>query len=275
MRKDQNINIVAYAEDIVYPLNRQKINLIANAGWTSLVFSFFHLNNEGDIYYNDSLIIDSGKYKGSSSWPDDIAKLKRQGSITRISASLGGWEVGDFQTISSLYYRNNRTFEGTKLQQNFIRFRKLLPAIDAIDMDCENTYDLDSFIAFCRMLIEVGFKITFCPYTNLDFWIDSLAAIEKIHPNSVLSCNFQYYAGGYGNSHSDWAQAIIQHVPGFNTDNFIITGDWTNDPPDEVSSRFSKLKSMSYVGGGFIWNLDAIYPEKMDNYISAIKNAFR
>ena len=45
-------------------------------------------------------------------------------------------------------------------------FAATFPAIDGIDMDCEETYDVPSFAAFCKMLIGIGFGITFCPYIS-------------------------------------------------------------------------------------------------------------
>jgi hypothetical protein len=270
----KQIKIEAFAEGVVYPLDDQKINQIASAGWTSIILGLFHPHQDGTIYFNDTTIINNGVFIGDKAWPSSLSLLKGKGNLESLSASIGGGGVGDFKNIKNIYDKNNSSFEGTQLQKNFQTLKSQIGAIDIIDMDCEDLYDQNSFVAFCEMLIQIGFKISFCPYCFTDFWVGSLAAIEKTYPGSVVRWNLQCYDGGTGNNPQVWAKAIRDEIPDFNTTNFIIAGDWTNDTPKEVTSLFSKFENMDCAGGGFLWTLDAIYPDEMSNYINAIKEGF-
>ena len=89
-------------------------------------------------------------------------------------------------------------FCGTQLEKNCEVFRATFPAIDGIDMDCEETYDLPSFVAFSKMLAGMGFNLTFCPYdTNqMNFWTTALVQIEQAYPDVVKWWNLQCYDGG-------------------------------------------------------------------------------
>lgn len=69
-------------------------------------------------------------------------------TITALEASIGGWGVQDFENVKTIYQKNNKSFEGTLLQKTFGTFFTKFPAIRLIDMDMENTYDQDSFVAF-------------------------------------------------------------------------------------------------------------------------------
>ena len=73
----------------------------------------------------------------------------------------------DFETIKTIYNDNNNSFSGTQLEKNCKVFRATFPAIDGIDMDFKEAYDLPSFVDFCKMLIGMGFDITFCPYERI------------------------------------------------------------------------------------------------------------
>jgi hypothetical protein len=105
-------------------------------------------------------------------------------------------------------------------------FRATFPAIGGIDIDCEDTYDPPSFVAFCKMLIGMGFHITFCPFTNTDFWANALVQIDKAYPNAVKWWNLQCYDGGGENKPQDWADAIAKAAPGHQNEGYIVAGDW-------------------------------------------------
>jgi hypothetical protein len=275
-----NLNIAVYGQGILYPSSSLSALTpsIQQAGWTSVIFSLFHIGRtsagqiEGDIYYNDTLIISNGAYVGDSGWPAMVNNLKG-GLVTTLLASVGGatpW-VEDFQTIQAIYQGNSNSFEGTNLQANFNVLKKLFPAIDAIDMDCEETYDQVSFVAFCEMLIVAGFSITFCPYDSgeYDFWTGSLAELEEKYPGQVVWWNLQCYAGGSGNDPATWAGFITEALPGFNTDGYILASDWSRfwdsnydmwegDCPEAVAELLAPFAGDSAVGGAFIWTLDQI-----------------
>jgi len=274
------------------------------AGWTTIILGLFHIGNPkfgqqklGDIIFNDPpAIISDGKYQADPSWPGNVAKLKQGSSITKIYASVGGGPpVVDFATIAKIYEDNGGSFSGTALEANFQVLRTQFPAIDGIDMDCEETYDQTSFVAFCRMLTAMGFSLTFCPYDQTSFWTGALSALEKVEPGVVKWWNLQCYDGGTGNDPGDWADAITKAIPGFSTDGYVVAGDWSRwyntdidswegDCPSSVTSLISSFSKEPALGGGFIWNMDAILKygpdpagcgqaESMADYVKAVANA--
>jgi hypothetical protein len=264
------------------PLGPSEIaqNLAATqaAGWNTIILSLFHIGNPqnqgqswGDIIFNGSpMVVSQGQYVADASWPANVAALKQTGAITKVYASIGGGQpVVDFGTLQTIYEQNGNSFSGTMLEANFQVFRKTFPAIDGIDMDVEDTYDQPSFVAFCQMLIGMGFDITFCPYTQPSFWTGSLAALQQSNPGAVKWWNLQCYAGGAGNDPGTWADAITQAIPGFATGGYIVASDWSRwyntqyhywdgDCPPAVTALLSGFAGEPSLGGGFIWNMDAI-----------------
>jgi hypothetical protein len=303
-------NIALYAGG---PLGPSAItnNLTATqqAGWTTITLRLFHIGNGnkpgqfwGDIFFNDPpAIITKSKYVADPTWPMNVAKLKQNSSITQIYASIGGGGVVDFTTIKTIYENNGNSFSGTPLEKNFQVLRDTFPAIDGIDMDCEDMYDLPSFVALCRMLIGMKFVITFCPFENPwdnpSFWPASLAAIEQTNPGAVKWWNLQCYDGGEGNDPRDWAAEIKAVLPSFDTDGFILAGDWSRwlypspelwkgDCPPTVTKLISCFSREACLGGGFIWNMDLILDygpnpagcgtvQTMVDYVNAIANGMK
>jgi hypothetical protein len=272
-----NRSIAAFGLGELYPPNlANNMSALQTAGWTTIIVSLFHIDAAGNLGFNDTPIINNGQYVGSTDWPGQLKKLV-QGSgstVTTLEASIGGWGVSDFANIQTIYQNNNKSFAGTLLQKTFQTFYTTFPVITLIDMDMENTYDQASFVAFCQMLIQIGFGITFCPYTMQSFWTASLAALNKSNPGAVKWWNLQCYAGGGGNDPQDWASAITSAIPGFNTNGFILASDWSRnlnqpssnpsswywegDCPPAMQNLLSNFATESCVGGAFVWNIDQI-----------------
>ncbi|RNC85697.1 MAG: hypothetical protein ED557_02690 [Balneola sp.] len=281
-----NLNIAVYAEGCMYPDTAiQPINDVVSqlqqSGFTTLITSLFHIGRNysisppqimGDIYFNDKLVISEGSYVGDQSWPSIINSIPG-GSITQVCASIGGGGVMDYQTIQKIYEDNGNSFSGTNLERNFEVFRSTFPAISIIDLDNEDNYDKTSLVAFCQMLIGIGFDITFCPYQSWDqqFWDSCLASLNASNPGAVKWWNLQCYDGGNGNDPQDWANNIKRYIPGFDTDGFILAGDWINDSPSGVESLMQSFKNESCVGGGFIWTLDSIIQQYPGDPLSGMK----
>ncbi|MEN8132313.1 MAG: hypothetical protein ABFS45_19470 [Pseudomonadota bacterium] len=281
------LNYAVYAEGCMYPATAPAhqpvsttISQLQQSGFTTAILSLFHIGRNysisppqimGDIYFNDTLIISNGSYVGDSSWPGLINGMIK-GTVAQVCASIGGGGVMDFQTIQKIYASHGNSFAGTNLEQNFKVLQKEFPSISIIDMDCEEAYDQDSFVAFCQMLIDIGFGITFCPYTYPSFWTGSLAALNNSNHGAVKWWNMQCYDGGTGNDPAKWAEAITQTIPEFSTDGFILAGDWTNDDPPDVQTLMSTFTKESCVGGGFIWTLDQIIQKKPQNPLTLMKD---
>ena len=300
-----SLKIGAYGEGILYPPNLQKYtSTIQNAGWDTILIGLYHISVSGEIGFNDEQIISKEKgYFGDQDWAPQLTALLTGGNVKTLIASFGGGGVGDFNNIKNIYNSNNQSFSGTNLESNFKTLKKVFPMIGIIDMDCEDEYDQASFVPFCQMLIEIGFEITFCPYSfsEIGFWTGSLAALEKSNPGKVLRFNLQCYDGGGSNNPKDWAIAIQKAIPTFNTDGFIWAGDWSrnynkdsarwvgNCPP-VMQKHLASFKGEASIGGAFLWTIDqiedyaheqTIHPDPNPcgtitqvEYIQAIKNAF-
>ncbi len=281
----------AYASGIMYPPNLTPAlsSILKKSGIETVILFAFHVNTEGDITFNDppTLIAYDKKtsksaYQGNAQWPAQLQDLIGPGStITQIEGCIGGYTTNDFLHIKSIYDSNGKSFANTPLQSNFKLFRSTFPMITLIDMDVEGpddgNYDSASFIAFCQMLIGLGFGITFCPYENQDYWTGALSALTKSNPGAVKWWNLQCYAGGAGNDADTWAGYITAALPGFKTNGYILVSDWsrfynTQDqawegdcvPAFELQMKHSKGEKS--VGGGFLWNVDQV-----QGYADAIK----
>ena len=58
--------------------------------------------------------------------------------------------------------------------------------VDAINNDDEGTYDIESTVAFSRMLADMGFKTTASPYMRMNsHWKPVVDSIHKTHPGAV------------------------------------------------------------------------------------------
>jgi hypothetical protein len=275
------LNVAAYGMDAMYSNLAVNLQAIQTAGWNSIILGMLHPHLSGDVWYNDTQILSNGNYIGRPDWPSLLQKLTQgPGAGIRLAATVGGappW-VDDFSNIQTIYQKNNSSFAGTVLQKNFQELFKKLPTIRLIDMDVEETYDEDSFIAFCQMLIQIGYGITFCPYekpfNNKTFWTGSLKTLNQSNPGAVKWWNLQCYAGGARNKPQDWADAISGAIPGFDTTGFILASDWSRflakpdanprswswggDCPPDMQKKMEPFGKQACVGGAFIWNIDQI-----------------
>lgn len=290
-------NLVLYGLNQLGPYNiGQRVEPVKASGFTTIVMGMLHIGNPavksttqlGDIIFNGDeplvirgderfpLVTDPQQKAECAAWPAQIAALKSgTTSVTKVYASVGGggWDyvkkmplVRDFETIQTIYKANGNTFQNSVLEKNFRNFRKLFPAIDGIDMDCEETYDLVSFIPFCEMLIGLGFELTFCPYTEQSFWVKALWSLEQKHlMRYVKWWNLQCYDGGSTNNPDDWAAAIGRVFGQPPAPEYIVPGRaanfwdgrWRGECPADISRDFAAWPKAA-LAGGFIWEMDAI-----------------
>lgn len=270
--------VAAYAEGVVYPDPSspggpaKAIKAFQNSGFNTMILGLFHVDSSGSLFFNNAIIVQNGQYVGDRSWPATVQSITG-GSVTTVCASIGGGGVSDYTNIQQIYQTNHNSFLGTVLANNLAAFRKLFPSISIIDIDCEEWVNGSTLVAFCELLAGLGFKITFCPYTNQSFWVNALASLQTSAPGAVVWWNLQCYDGGTGNQPSDWSRAIVAGIPGFQTDGYIVAGDWTQDSPAAVQQLLSGFASDPSLGGGFIWTLDDMLkggPQTVDAYASAI-----
>src|SRR5690606_8658159 len=87
-----------------YSGGQARMNQLRSSGFTTVMLWTIHVNeNNGNLIYNDVLIVSNGVYVGNPAWPGQLATLKQQPtSVNRIEVSVGSWGVPDFERIKIL-----------------------------------------------------------------------------------------------------------------------------------------------------------------------------
>jgi hypothetical protein len=203
------MRIAAYLQDELTNSTDEQYDAIKNAGWNTLILGLIHVeapnpyNNPpiygGTLYFNGGKAFEYGEYTGTPDFTDRVNGLIKGGTIRTLLASVGGGSPPDydFTNIQRLYETRQDPQRGagwSSLQSNFRALRETFPSIAMIDMDNEELYDLPSFVAFCQMIIGIGYDITFSPFSDQsEFWNPALAQLEESNPSSVKWWNLQCY----------------------------------------------------------------------------------
>ncbi|MFY0573827.1 PKD domain-containing protein [Cystobacter fuscus] len=235
---------------------------LRGSGFTTVMLWSFHIEDNGDLVYNDIPVVKNGAYIGDPAWPTRLATLKTAPtSVKRIEVSSGAWGVPDFERMARLV---NGTAAGcgstlvcgtgsnSILYRNF-QALKAATGADAVNFDDESAYDLASTTQFGQMLIGLGYKITFAPYTNQSFW----RSLKDNLGSAVDNIYLQVYDGGAGNNPASWNTAMGMTVdPGLWSRHG--SGCGSGDSPATVQSKMSNWKASAGIGGGFMWLYDDI-----------------
>lgn len=242
---------------------------LRGSGFTTVLLWSIHIDTSGNLSINNDGIISDGSYIGYSSWPGELSKLKEQPtSVNRIEISVGAWGTTDFQDVKRLI-ASQGTGTGSILYRNFKALKEITGA-DAADFDDEDLYDAGTTVAFGKMLSELGYKISLCPYRDVSYW----QTVKTQLGSRVDAVWLQCYAGGGGNDPASWSKSLgITVYPGL----------WSNhgsdcsqgDNPSEVQTQMAIWKSTAKITGGFMWYYDDIRHcgPSTAAYASAIKNA--
>ncbi|WP_394540415.1 PKD domain-containing protein [Lysobacter enzymogenes] len=239
------------------------INDLKASGFTTVFLWSIHIEDNGDLVYNDIPIVKNGAYiGGDADWPARLASLKTAPtSVKRVEVSIGAWGVPDFERMAKLANGTAAgcgstlvcgTGSGSILYRNF-QALKTVTGADAVNFDDESHYNVADTTTFGQMLVGLGYKITFAPYTNQSFWKgvkDNLgASVDRIY--------LQVYDGGAGNNPATWNTAMGMTVmPGLWTKHG--SGCSAGDSPAQVGSRMAGWKTSAGINGGFLWLYDDI-----------------
>src|SRR5436305_11668062 len=89
----------------VYMHNDTNIRELRNAGFNELIVWSVEVGSTGDLNLNGEFpLTANGKYIGDQTWPrfaHDLTNIKT-GKVTRITFSIGSYNIGDFQHIKAL-----------------------------------------------------------------------------------------------------------------------------------------------------------------------------
>ncbi len=244
------------------------LSTLNTTGFSTVICWSVHVDQAGDLIYNDTAICTKGIYVGDPTWGSQLQAVKSGGSVNRILFSVGSGGTSDYTNIMNLI-NNGGIGPGSNLYENFSILLAAIPVIDGIDMDDEEYPDQNTIVSFSQMLASIGYKeVTFCPYSDQQFWAGCLAALNGSNPGLVTGYNLQCYSGGEGNLNNvpSWISSVQAVMPPeFNAATFINPGLWCKNGPGcsqgmsaaTIEQTFSGWGSIGIIGG-FIWLYDDI-----------------
>jgi hypothetical protein len=227
------------------------IKEIENSGFTEAIVWSVEVKSNGDLNLNGEFPLTSnGSYIGGQTYPDfagNMAILK-QGTVKRVTLSIGSSNVGDWQDITALV-KVQGTGPGSILFQDFQALKTAIPALDAVDFDDENSFDLNTTVQFGVMLGNLGYHVLPDAFDDNTYWMSVVSEINAQLPGTVDGVHLQVYSGGAGNNpcSSTWNFGSVPVFPGL----------WDRvDTPKEVKTRISGWNKECGISGGFMWLYD-------------------
>jgi len=244
------------------------ITEIENSGFTEAIVWSVEVNSVGDLNFNGEFPLTSaGVYVGNLYYPNfasDMATLK-QGSVKRVTFSIGSSNVGDWQDITNLV-NSQGTGSNSILYKDFQALKAAIPALDAIDFDDENSFNSPTTIAFGVMLGGLGYHVAPDAFDQSSYWTNVVSQINSQLPGTVDGVHLQAYAGGSGNNPCvGWNFGTVPVFPGL----------WdANDTPSQVQTTMTGWHSQCGIVGGFMWLYDDFVGTGLAaQYASAINTA--
>ena len=242
----------------VYPGNvPAKLTELRNSGYDTLILFTIHVSASGNLNFNSgaNTLASGGAYTGDAGWPGVLATLKTPPtSVNRIEICVGAWGSSAFTNIQNLI-NTQGTNTDSILYRNFLALKNAT-GIDAVNLDDESLYDVNSTVQFSRMLASMGYKVTLVPYTRrTTYWQPVYNALGS---NIVDRVYVQCYAGGAGNV--SIMPTWVSTFPGAK----VFPGMWGNavDPAgstaSEVESQMVAWHKSAGVQGGFMWIYEPI-----------------
>lgn len=249
---------------------------LKDSGFDTVIFWSVHIHDDGDLVLNDQLIVEDGAYVGDPAWPGLVVDLEAPPTtVVRTEFSTGAWGVPDFDNIAALI-DSEGTGPDSILYRNFAALKAAIPTIDAINYDDETFYEANPTIAFSLMLSELGYRVTFAPYEQMQFWVTVYDYLESVQPGLVDRVLLQVYAGGAFNQPAQWSEAFagLEVEPGL----WSLHGQDCSAglTPAQVQTRMETWSDTTV--GGWMWLLDdllaceAEYP--LEDYAAAIHTAY-
>lgn len=244
---------------------------LRTSGFNTAIVWSVHVHDDGSLWLNDVKVCENGKVVANKNATKGWNRIKGEGStVTRVELSVGAWGCQDFEAIGAMMKRDG-TGKDTMLYKNF---KALIDAYDAdaVNFDDETCYDPQILTDFGKMCVDMGVKVTLCPYTMQDVWVQ----VKKNLGDAVDRIYLQCYAGGSGNygQIQSWKRAFgMDVIPGlFNTES---TGNTAQKVGDYIAENSRN------VTGGFMWLWDDMEntgsPNSVADYGGAIsaQNKFK
>lgn len=239
-----------------------------NAGITTVILWSIHIHAGGDLYLNDTLFVSGGQIQyatnGTSGvnpdFPQLVSSLMTGGTVRDLLVSVGAWgTTSDF--TAWLAARDQVKTNLGILQSTF--------GVTGVDFDYEGDYTSQDQAMITTLTLDVGslgLFATYCPYTATDFWTGCLTGVYRQNNQQqiVKWMNLQCYAGGGGNSPTDWALAVqdtadtgVTDAYAFIVPGYAVVGADGGDPAS-LEQTFAGLAGTG-ITGGFLWNSGGIW----------------
>ncbi|MFT4113852.1 hypothetical protein [Silvibacterium sp.] len=248
----------------IYKNPTTTISELENSGFTEVIVWSVEVSSTGDLNLNGEFPLTSaGVYVGNQTYPSFASTLAtlKEGTVKRITLSIGSSNVGDWQDIEALVNAQG-TGSTSILYKDFQALKTAIPSLDAIDFDDENNQDSSSMTAFAVMLGNLGYHVEPDAYDNSSFWTGVVTQINTQLAGTVDAVHLQAYAGGAGNTPcSGWNFGTVPVLPGLEA---------SEDTPAEVQTTMTSWHSQCNILGGFLWLYDTIAG---DNTASQYANA--
>ena len=244
------------------------ITEIENSGFTEAIVWSVEVSSTGDLNFNGEFPLTSnGVYIGDQTRADFAANmaLLKQGTVKRITFSIGSSNFGDWQDITNLV-NSQGTGPTSILYKDFQALKAAIPALDAIDFDDENSFNTPTTISFGVMLGQLGYHVAPDAFDQSSYWTNVVSQINSQAPGTVDGVHLQAYAGGSGNNPCvGWNFGTVPVWPGL----------WDlNDTPSQVQSTMTGWHSQCGITGGFMWLYDDFVGNGLAaQYASAINTA--
>jgi len=241
---------------------------IEKSGFTEAIVWSVEVNSAGDLNFNGEFPLTShGAYIGDQTHPDFAANMAtlKQGTVKRVTFSIGSSNVGDWQDITALVKAQGTGPNGI-LYKDFQALKAAVPALDAIDFDDENSFDSPTTIQFGVMLGTLGYHVAPDAFDNSSYWTNVVSQINSQLPGTVDGVHLQAYAGGAENNPCEgWDFGSVPVWPGL----------WDQvDTPSEVQSIMGGWHGQCGITGGFLWLYDDFVGNGLAaQYAAAINNA--
>ena len=224
---------------------------IEHAGYSEAIVWSVEVNSTGDLNFNGEFPLTSkGVYVGNKTYPNfaaDMATLKKAGIVKRVTFSIGSSNYGDWEDITALVKAQG---VGPKsiLYKDFKALKKAIPALDALDFDDENSYNLPTTVKFGVMVGKLGYHVMPDPYVDASYWQSVVSRINTQLPGTVDGIHLQAYAGGGGNNPcSGWNFGKVPVFPGVWDKNYT---------PGQVQTLMSGWHKECGILGGYMWIYD-------------------
>jgi hypothetical protein len=244
------------------------ITEIENSGFTEAIVWSVEVNSVGDLNFNGEFPLTSGGvYIGNQTHSDFASNmaLLKQGTVKRVTFSIGSSNFGDWQDITNLVNAQG-TGPSSILYKDFAALKAAIPSLDAIDFDDENSFNSPTTIAFGVMLGNLGYHVAPDAFDDSSYWTNVVSQINSQLPGTVDGVHLQAYAGGSGNNPCvGWNFGSVPVWPGL----------WdADDTPSQVQSTMTGWRSQCGITGGFMWLYDDFVGNGLAaQYASAINTA--